>query len=649
MYALTGGQDALINAYLVSISGNGHVKVSSSPRFTLVGHADNVSTIGVYGSEYIVSGSWDATVKVWKHWECVETYTKHELAVWSVLPIDANRFVSASADKGVYLWAIEKPRELLAAYTGATQPVRGLAQLSSSALAACGNDAQIRVYPLDAQGDVPPQASMGGHTSFVYALAALGQDTLVSSGEDHTLRVWQRGALAQVITLPAISVWCVCALPNGDVACGTSDGQVRIFTPDAAQTSAERIAAFEASVAAQVLAAAEIDADVPSGERTLLDQPGTHEGATCVVHDGSRREVYRYSTHAQAWKRIGQITEAAGASQKKMHNGQAYDYVFDVDVEDGAPPLKLPYNANENPYEAAQRFLSTYELPATYLDQVVQFLEKNTQAVGLAPPPAAADPYTGASRYTPTQAPAAPAAPLDPFTGGGGLTSAARQLQVLPHQQYLAFGQANVGAARAKIAELAGADAPLSDAQAAALDALVDALQSGAPTRIDVVSTLLSTWPVAKRFPLLDLLRVAAAKPSAAPFATFATDALVGADWDGLATQADRKAAETNAMLALRTLANGFVAPRGAEAVGDMALETLATLQQPPWDVLNKNARIALATIALNFSVLAVRSASFAQGELLLALITEVLASDSDSETAYRALMALGNLVRSVV
>ena len=387
MYALTGGQDALINAYLVSISGNGHVKVSSSPRFTLVGHADNVSTIGVYGSEYIVSGSWDATVKVWKHWECVETYTKHELAVWSVLPIDANRFVSASADKGVYLWAIEKPRELLAAYTGATQPVRGLAQLSSSALAACGNDAQIRVYPLDAQGDVPPQASMGGHTSFVYALAALGQDTLVSSGEDHTLRVWQRGALAQVITLPAISVWCVCALPNGDVACGTSDGQVRIFTPDAAQTSAERIAAFEASVAAQVLAAAEIDADVPSGERTLLDQPGTHEGATCVVHDGSRREVYRYSTHAQAWKRIGQITEAAGASQKKMHNGQAYDYVFDVDVEDGAPPLKLPYNANENPYEAAQRFLSTYELPATYLDQVVQFLEKNTQAVGLADAP----------------------------------------------------------------------------------------------------------------------------------------------------------------------------------------------------------------------------------------------------------------------
>lgn len=562
VYALTGGQDALVNAYLVSISTAGDVKVSSTPRFTLVGHSDNVCTLGVYGSEYIVSGSWDATVRVWKDWTCVETFTKHTLSVWSVLPIDAGRFVSASADKSVYLWAIDRPKELLASYTGAKHPVRGLARVSDTAFASAGNDATVRTYPLEA-GTVAPAASMTGHTSFVYALASPAPGVLVSSGEDHTVRVWKGGALAQVLTLPATSVWCVCALANGDLACGTSDGQVRVFTTDAARTSAERIAAFDASVAAQVLAAAELDAATPAGERSLLAQPGREEGATCIVRDGSRSEVHRWSTHANAWKLVGHITDAAGATQKKMLGGKAYDYVFDVDVEDGAPPLKLPYNANENPYEAAQRFLQQYQLPASYLDQVVQFLQKNTQAVGL-------------GSAAPAAAPAATGAPLDPYTGDSGLTSAPRSLQVLPHRQYLAFQQANLAAARAKIGELAGADAPLSDAHAAQLDALVAALERGATADVGVLHALLGTWPLAKRFPLLDLLRVAAAKPCSAPFATIASDALIGADWDALETQSDRKAAETNAMLVLRTLANGFVAPDGSTALNDMALEVRA-------------------------------------------------------------------------
>ena len=100
----------------------------------------------------------------------------------------------------------------------------------------------------------------------------------------------------------------------------------------------------------------------------------------------------------------------------------------------------------------------------------------------------------------------------------------------------------------------------------------------------------------------LDLLRIAAAQPSTAPFSALATEALVGAEWDALDHyQGERKHAETNAMLALRVLANGFVAPGGPQALNDMALEALATLQQPPWAMLNKNARIALATIALKY------------------------------------------------
>ena len=40
------------------------------------------------------------------------------------------------------------------------------------------------------------------------------------------------------------------------------------------------------------------------------------------------------------------MVDAAGSGHKRLHEGKEYDYVFDVDIKDGAPPLKLPYNVN---------------------------------------------------------------------------------------------------------------------------------------------------------------------------------------------------------------------------------------------------------------------------------------------------------------
>lgn len=38
------------------------------------------------------------------------------------------------------------------------------------------------------------------------------------------------GECSQVIVLPAISVWAVSTMPNGDIVSGTSDGMVRVFS-----------------------------------------------------------------------------------------------------------------------------------------------------------------------------------------------------------------------------------------------------------------------------------------------------------------------------------------------------------------------------------------------------------------------------------
>ena len=54
----------------------------------------------------------------------------------------------------------------------------------------------------------------------------------------------------------------------------------------------------------------------------------------------------------------------------------------------------------ENPWTAAQRFLEANELPMSYLDEVVRFIEKNTAMVSLGGEGGYSDPYTGSDSWT---------------------------------------------------------------------------------------------------------------------------------------------------------------------------------------------------------------------------------------------------------
>ena len=45
-------------------------------------------------------------------------------------------------------------------------------------------------------------------------------------------------------------------------------------------------------------------------------------------------------------QKIGDVVDAVRSGRKQLYEGKEYDFVFDVDIKDGAPPLKLPYNVN---------------------------------------------------------------------------------------------------------------------------------------------------------------------------------------------------------------------------------------------------------------------------------------------------------------
>ncbi|GAA5978453.1 hypothetical protein JCM10908_004359 [Rhodotorula pacifica] len=707
-YLLTGGQDRLIHAWPLpspSALSAAESPISAlpapTPSHTLIGHEGNVCALHVSNDGHrIVSGSWDKTAKVWKNWQLAYTLKGHEQSVWAVLALDGpedDLVLTGAADNLIRLFQRDK---LIKTFKGHTQAVRALAKLDKSAgggvgedwFASGSNDGTIRLWSL-LSGDCVH--TLSGHDSFVYSLATIPDSLgggLVSGGEDRTVRVWRAadGECEQTITVPAVSVWCVSVLSNGDIAAGASDGLVRLYTrsKDRVASNAD-LATYEEQVAKTALNSSQIGdlkkSDLPGAE--ALHEPGKKEGDIKLVKtDGGSVEAYQWSIGSRSWQKVGEVTDAVGSSRKQLYQGQEYDYVFDVDLGGGAPILKLPYNANENSYAAAQRFLHANELPLGYIDQIADFIEQNAGGVKIGGS-GNLDPFTGASSYR--SQPSAAAGPSagssgfsgDPFTGGGRTSapapSAPRSGGVLPHvstlrtwsleflrielhtlaqQTFLTFTQANLPALRNKLQQLSDrlaaspetASLALSSADFAALDRLVAYLlaalanptsSSAPPPEADtaVVDKLLTTWPSAQRFPALDLARLlslSAPTPGSFPVV--------------LASATDPSESETNSMLALRALANVFMPMIGKATMQGEAADVVASLRKRGASRgLNKNGKVALATVLLNFSVLATQKKLDRNAVTDLAELSAELLKETDGEVVYRAMMALGNLLVS--
>ncbi len=436
----------------------------------------------------------------------------------------------------------------LAVFGGHTDAVRGLTLLEGGeSFASCGNDGNIHLYSLHGASSsatstpIQPVQVLSGHTSFVYSLATIpgGKGELVSSGEDRSVRIWRDGALVQTITLPAISVWSVSVLPNGDIVCGSSDAAARVFTRDAALVANEAsLKAYEHAISTQVLNQTQVGDikkdDLPGVE--ALSQPGSKEGQTKMVKNGDVVEAHQWSASSQQWVKIGEVVGGVGSGQKKLHEGKEYDYVFDVDIQDGVPPLKLPFNSTDNPYAAAQKFLEKNDLPQQYLDQIVRFIEQNTAGVSLGGSQYV-DPYTGASRYQPagsSSSGAGAAAPplklrhnrstqeltvvtytgarnVDPFTSSAPSSSAAANSaassssRILPQRTFLAFRSANFAAIKNKLTQLNQQESvQLSSTELSQIDQLISQLESGSastPVNIDALRKALASWAQRRVFP----------------------------------------------------------------------------------------------------------------------------------------------------
>lgn len=263
----------------------------------------------------------------------------------------------------------------------------------------------------------------------------------------------QGAACIQTITHPAISIWSVAVCPNGDIISGASDNVVRVFSRDPSrEADADTLRAFSEQVSQQARPAQEIGNiqkdSLPGSE--ALSKRGKKEGQVIMIRNGNVVEAHQWTESTQSWSKVGEVVDAIGSDRKQMFDGKEYDYVFDVDISENAPPLKLPYNANENPFAAAQSFVKKNELPEQYVDEVANFIMKNTKGSTI-DTQQYSDPFTGAGRYIPG-APSTNGS--TPQAGPTSTSSHERMTKVLPHRTFLFLKQGNMLAIKQKLAAL---------------------------------------------------------------------------------------------------------------------------------------------------------------------------------------------------
>ncbi|TIA91274.1 hypothetical protein E3P99_01156 [Wallemia hederae] len=636
----TGSQDTLVNLH--QLQPGATEQAITTPAYTLLGHSANVCAIDAT-HDLLATGSWDTTARVWKNGVEIACLSGHSQAVWSVkFTPDNKHVITASADKSIIIWDIKGASPVHTIHNAHTDAVRALTILDHNiGFASASNDCSIKLWTFDGDNIM----NLEGHTEFIYALATLPTGQIVSAGEDRSVKVWQDGECIQTIIHPSTSVWSVAAAENGDIASASSDGIVRVWTTDAARvTDDDSLKSYEKLVAGSTISSRSSNGinpkDVKSPES--LQQPGDRDGQVMLVKDAQTVSAYSWSLTEKQWKKIGEVVDAAGGvdpSKRVKHtDGKEYDYVFDVDIEDGKPPLKLPYNVSENPYVAAQRFLEKNLLPLTYLDETVKFIESNTSGVELGQGSQYVDPYTGTSRYQSGPAPQPSATSYqDPYTG----SSAASAPSLLPIKgPYLTFVQANVPAMFDKIRQLNEASkAPLEGSQMSSIEKLCKYVaennteQDVSGDDLSVLLNTLRSWPKTDIFPLLDLLRALASRSALVASSNDVTSVLLdSAEFVQQSTPADEsgvKSLQTRQMLALRALANTFNNDAGRKTRASTADELLKYLENIPFATLNKLAKIALASLL--FKTLRVISKTLENGS-------------NDEETIYRVFAAYGNL-----
>ena len=200
-------------------------------------------------------------------------------------------------------------------------------------------------------------------------------------------------------------------------------------------------------------------------------------------------------------------------------------------------------------------------------------------------------------------------------------------------------------------------DVALSDQEIQLLEKLIQQLQSSPKDpkpqadQLAVVIKIATEWEPASRLPGLDILRLCAVAPAFAQHTSSAGVNIIDtlAKTDVFSASGDRP---NNTMLAVRVLGNLFASEEGRSIV-DAAFESVNSyVDHFTSSSANKGLAAAIATLYINYAVLLVSgvpslgsSTREQRAQAVISGAVRLLKPERDSETVYRALVAVGTLL----
>jgi phospholipase A-2-activating protein len=661
----TGCKDAMIRIF----------DHSHQLQATLKGHEKPVSSLALAttteGQQYLVSGSWDGTAKVWdiKRRVLMATLPGHENTV-SVAGLKASGNAallkiatgSAGVAQGnsisghtVRIWSVDvKTGQLSCSHSVANDhdgPIRDTLAVSETCLATCSNDGTVKLRSPDTGDCISTLMFMQTQQSHPPMLLAMdtivegNSQSLVACAEDGHVVVWGIGGSGgepQIILHPAC-VWHVTGLPNGDLATSCDDGTLRIFT-----RNSDRMAPVEEREKfGQLVQEAhqkkgsgptpEEVAKLPLWENNLQTR-GNSEGQVHVFNKGGMAIAAQWSMASQTWIEVGQVM---GSNDTGMIDGVKYDHVFPIEVDQtggGVAKLQIGYNTGENPFFAAQRFIDAHVLPQHHLQDVADYIR---QRAGNEAPTIGSEPSSSGG----TSAPAA--------TTGVPLIS----YQHLPVPGYKSFelsaktSKTTLEKMQAKIK----AFGKLSDAQLEQIASVASTLVATnryhasriQTAELDVIYEMLESLPPAEAFPALDLARLAVAHPDGASESNASYWSKVMVKALSMCERTDDlegPAAVAVPMLTLRLFANAFRGGPGSLQAVVAHLDAILTFVNTCIPSKNKNVRLSVSTLLYNISYyIHAKEASPEIASRLVAAVDAILKCQTyEGEAITRALLAVG-------
>lgn len=396
------------------------------------------------------------------------------------------------------------------------------------------------------------------------------------------------------------------------------------------------------------------------GPESLL-QDGT-EGQTRLVRQPDGK-ILCYQWTKDKWECVGDVMGASGGTKetsgKSLFEGKEYDYVFNVDITDSGPPIKLPYNICDDPWVEAQKFIHKHDLPQVYLEQVANFIITNANITTTSSASVDfADPFTGEGRYIPGSGPTRTPAPsvdvnfrersnaggainVDPFTSGDSYSSIKTDFMVkkhIPNWNYITFDVYDSGKILDKLKDFNSQAEDngmrMSDDVLAGVVKLVDQPAAENNTYVTSLKTMLQ-WPKDKRFPVLDVARLAVRNQG--------TCTLLGAsDFINLIT-VNLTSLPANQLMSIRALNNMMIHGWGrglVETKIDEITNQISSITQG-----TSNLQIAIASFFLNQSISQREMPSDEICTTLTISLVKFFEWGSDPEAMYLAYQTVGNLI----